>query len=74
MILRKPKNRLGYGGPEEVKSHAWFDGFDWEALEQGKISPSFRPKNKEDNFDTKNINEDWKDHDSEKMRENGLLL
>lgn len=31
-------------------------------------------QSKEDNFDTKNINEEWKDQDSDKMKENTLLL
>ena len=68
MIQRKPNKRLGFNGPSEVKSHAWFDDFDWEKLEIMKITPKFKPKNKEDNFDAKN----WKENESEneKMREN----
>lgn len=31
-------------------------------------------QSKEDNFDAKNINEEWKDQDSDKMKENTLLL
>lgn len=74
MIQRKPAKRLGANGYSEIKNHAWFRGFDWEALKEGRIPPPFRPKNKEDNFDSKNINEEWKDQDSDKMRENQLLL
>ena len=28
-LQRKPANRLGLNGPNEVKSHVWFKGFDW---------------------------------------------
>jgi serine/threonine protein kinase len=70
MIQRKPGKRLGFRGPEEVKGHPWFAEFDWESLSEGRIDAPFKPKNKDDNFDTKNINEDWKDQDTEKMREN----
>lgn len=32
LIQRKPANRLGLNGPEEVKEHIWFRGFDWNSL------------------------------------------
>jgi serine/threonine protein kinase len=32
LIQRKPQNRLGFNGPEEVKSHSWFRNFNWEKL------------------------------------------
>jgi len=43
-------------------------------LKDGKIDLPFKPKTKDDNFDSKNINEEWKDEDTDKMRENMLLL
>ena len=60
MIQRKPINRLGLKGPAEVKNHPWLADFPWEELNQRKIKAPFIPP-KEDNFDQKNINEDWKD-------------
>jgi serine/threonine protein kinase len=50
-LLRKlfiidPNLRLG-GGPgdgEEVKSHPWFSGVDWEAIHNKQIKPPFKPK------------------------------
>lgn len=84
MIQRKPSKRLGYNGPTEVKNHPWLADFPWEDLYNRKLKPKFVPKvkhqnsnllqNKEDNFDAKNINEEWKDQDSDKMKENTLLL
>lgn len=85
MIQRKPSKRLGYNGPEEVKGHPWLTTFAWEDLANRKIKSPFIPKvidnsltlilqNKEDNFDSKNINEEWRDQDSDKMKENTLLL
>eukprot|EP00343_Euplotes_focardii_P010720 CAMPEP_0205831590 /NCGR_PEP_ID=MMETSP0206-20130828/44456_1 /ASSEMBLY_ACC=CAM_ASM_000279 /TAXON_ID=36767 /ORGANISM="Euplotes focardii, Strain TN1" /LENGTH=140 /DNA_ID=CAMNT_0053136345 /DNA_START=244 /DNA_END=666 /DNA_ORIENTATION=+ len=74
MIQRKPSKRLGYNGPAEVKNHSWLKDFPWDDLYHGRLKPRFIPKSKEDNFDAKNINEDWKDQDSDKMKENTLLL
>eukprot|EP01017_Pseudomicrothorax_dubius_P028775 TRINITY_DN3446_c0_g1_i8.p1 TRINITY_DN3446_c0_g1~~TRINITY_DN3446_c0_g1_i8.p1 ORF type:complete len:304 (+),score=61.10 TRINITY_DN3446_c0_g1_i8:68-979(+) len=44
MIQRKPANRLGVNGPEEVKAHPWFKGFNWEKLMNKDMAPSFIPK------------------------------
>lgn len=60
MIQRKPSNRLGTNGPSEVKNHPWLANFPWQELTDRKIKAPFMPP-KEDNFDQKNINEDWKD-------------
>jgi len=68
MIQRKPQNRLGHNGPAEVKRHPWLRDFPFEALEQKKIKAPFIPS-KEDNFDEKNINEDWKDLEDENFIE-----
>lgn len=29
LIQRKPSNRLGFNGPEEVKNHPWLKNFPW---------------------------------------------
>ena len=69
MIQRKPNNRLGQNGPEEVKNHPWLKDFPWDKLLNKNYEPTFIPnvfykilvKNKnlfhyqanEDNFDYK---------------------
>lgn len=73
MIQRKPANRLGLNGPTEVKNHPWLKDFPWTDLWNKKIVAPFIPP-KEDNFDQKNINEDWKDQDDEEFKQNYLSL
>jgi hypothetical protein len=60
MIQRKPVYRLGLNGPSEVKDHPWLKNFPWQDLTDKKIQSPFVPP-KSDNFDQKNINEEWKD-------------
>jgi hypothetical protein len=31
--MKNPKQRLGFKGPQEVKSHPWFDKISWTTLE-----------------------------------------
>ena len=42
LLQRKPSNRLGYNGPEEVKQHKWLKTIEWQALINKKLS-SFAP-------------------------------
>lgn len=60
-------NRLGLNGPLEVKNHPWLKDFNWQDLFDRKIKPLFVPP-KEDNFDQKNISEDWKDQEDEQFK------
>lgn len=73
LIQRKPINRLGLNGPQEVKDHPWFKDYDWDALMAKSFPSPFIPP-KEDNFDAKYTNSDWKDNNSEQMRQNSVLL
>jgi len=43
LIQRKPTNRLGLNGPNEVKNHPWLRNFPWEDLKRQRIRPSFVP-------------------------------
>lgn len=43
-----------------MKDHPWLRDFPFEDLYDKKIQAPFIPPN-EDNFDQKNINEDWRD-------------
>mmetsp|Transcript_83067 Transcript_83067/g.131067 ORF Transcript_83067/g.131067 Transcript_83067/m.131067 type:complete len:786 (-) Transcript_83067:53-2410(-) len=42
----KPASRLPMkkGGSENIKTHDWFQGFDWNALAAGSLTPPFRPE------------------------------
>ncbi len=46
LLVRKPEYRMGCGkdGVDEVKSHVWFKGFDWDAFAQRKMAPPYLPK------------------------------
>ena len=52
MIQRKPVNRLGYNGIQEIKDHNWLRYYPWKELYSKKIESPFIPKN-QDNFDKK---------------------
>ena len=43
LIQRKPTNRLGLNGPNEVKSHPWMRTFPWEDLKSSKLKAPFVP-------------------------------
>lgn len=42
-LQRKPSNRLGLNGPEEIKSHIWLKEVDWQAIEEKKFESPFKP-------------------------------
>ena len=51
LMKRKQEKRLGYNaGVSELKMHHWFDGFDWEALENKTMISPFIPESSS-NFD-----------------------
>ncbi len=52
MIQRKPINRLGYNGINEIKEHPWLKYYPWKDLYEKKLESPFMPKNM-DNFDKK---------------------
>jgi len=47
LLKYQPKKRLGAGSFDEVKSHSWFKGFNWEALANGKLKAPFIPEKDE---------------------------
>ena len=57
LIQRKPKNRLGYNGINEIKEHIWLKFFNWKDLYLRKIDVPFIPPN-DDNFDAYYCNKD----------------
>lgn len=46
-LERDPNKRLGYrpggGGFEDIKSHPWFKGINWNALHNKEVVPPFEP-------------------------------
>ena len=43
-----PDKRLGSKGVEEIKSHEYFEGINWEKLYNKEITPPYVPKVKDD--------------------------
>lgn len=47
-MTKNPENRLGCvvanGGENAIKNHPFFQSMDWEALENLRVKPPFRPK------------------------------
>merc|ERR1711915_903675 len=39
-----PWERLGYGGMHEIKTHPWFDGFDWQSLKRRTMPSPWKPE------------------------------
>ncbi|CAD8110680.1 unnamed protein product [Paramecium sonneborni] len=50
LLQRKPQNRLGNNGPDEVKEHPWFKDFSWQKLITKQIIAPFIPNGNEDNY------------------------
>lgn len=69
LIQRKPANRLGLNGPQDVKDHVWFKNYPWDDLYHKRIKSPFIPP-EADNFDHKYTNSEWKDANSEQMIQN----
>lgn len=45
LLAYNPKERLGYKGVDEIKSHNFFDGLDWSSIEKKQITPIYVPAN-----------------------------
>eukprot|EP00730_Choanoeca_flexa_P018218 TRINITY_DN8852_c0_g1_i3.p1 TRINITY_DN8852_c0_g1~~TRINITY_DN8852_c0_g1_i3.p1 ORF type:complete len:751 (+),score=213.94 TRINITY_DN8852_c0_g1_i3:120-2372(+) len=50
LFKRIPSARLGVNGGDELKTHAFFNGIDWDALIRKEVTPPFQPtlSNQED--------------------------
>jgi hypothetical protein len=60
MIQRKPVNRLGYHGFQEVMRHPWLQGVDWEQMRQKTLTSPYIP-GLGDNYDSRMASQEWKD-------------
>lgn len=76
LIQRKPANRLGLNGPEEVKSHIWLKDTDWNAIIEKRINAPFIPSSDNQNFDAIQANgvDKWNEENQDLLKENSLLL
>ncbi|CAD8096742.1 unnamed protein product [Paramecium sonneborni] len=74
LIQRKPINRLGFNGPNEVKSHPWIQNFPWTKLLNKEIQSPFIPPPIQENLDYINNISDDNDTQDEQIVENRLLL
>ena len=52
LLMRKPEERLGYKGIEELKDHPWLRYYPWDSIKDKSLPSPFVPQNK-DNFDSK---------------------
>ena len=73
LLRRKPQERLGVNGPNELKTHPWLKDMNWRDLSEKKLMAPFVPNGNRDNFDARSINQVWKD-DEELVKQNALLL
>lgn len=60
LLQRKPTNRLGHNGIDELKSHPWLRSFPWESIRARELTAPYIPnvsssftKATKDNFDKK---------------------
>lgn len=61
LLDRDPKTRLGSNGDaNEVKSHPFFAGIDWEKLARKEVPTPFKPITTEGQLDTTNIDDEFK--------------
>jgi serine/threonine protein kinase len=76
LIQRKPVNRLGLHGPEEVMAHPWLADFPFDELLQKALPAPYIPNATQDNFDARLHldNDPWKDANSEALQQSTLSL
>lgn len=64
LLEKNPKERIGFKGAAEIKSHPWFEKVNWNALTNKAIKAPFVPiltsdadsSNFDEEFTTKSIN------------------
>ena len=38
LLKKKPEERIGYKGAQEIKAHKWFSNINWKLLSEKKVS------------------------------------
>jgi hypothetical protein len=72
LLQRKPANRLGLRGAQEVREHAWLKYYPWKELYDKKLNSPFIPKSG-DNFDAKYCNAPDKIGENTKEKYEGYM-
>lgn len=72
LLQRKPANRLGLRGAQEVREHTWLKYYPWKELYEKKLNSPFLPKSG-DNFDAKYCNAQDKIGENTKEKYEGYL-
>jgi len=74
LIQRKPTNRLGVDGPNEIKNHRWLKDYPWDKLYNKEIESPFVPNEEEVELKQSTTNNNWDDENSEVLKQNAILL
>ena len=76
LIQRKPVNRMGMNGPEEVKQHPWIKEVNWGRLRDKTLIAPYVPSEDQEHFDDRlrSDNDPWKDADSEEIKQSTVML
>ncbi|CAD8141420.1 unnamed protein product [Paramecium octaurelia] len=72
-LQRKPSNRLGANGPEEVQTHPWFKDIDWTTFFNQTAATPYQINCNHDNFDAKFANMK-EEEDDQQIQQNGIML
>ena len=73
LLQRKPVLRLGLNGPQEVKSHPWFQNFPWDKLETKELKTPFEPPEIEPLCDGTETDA-WSQANKELLQQSEMLL
>ena len=73
LLKRKPSDRTGFKGIDELMKHPWLQDIDWQKMVNKKYPSPFQPNPHGRNYDTVSESE-YGQETEERMAENGLLL
>lgn len=59
LIIRRPENRLGSGGIQELKEHPWLEGFEWNRLYTKDMKSPIKIV-EDSNFDKQQVSQKFK--------------
>lgn len=75
LLEKDPKDRLGTeGGVDEIMSHEWFAGFDFDKLLNRELDAPFIPKLSEDAYDVSQFDDEFTEQDPVHSKVEGSAL